>query len=592
MRMDTNWFEAGLWRLKQRLPSRAILFASLAFPALAFFLYGHSGTDDTYITYWPARTLAEHGRIWNYNGVRLEQSSSLSFVVVLAVLYKLTPFSMPTLGFLTSLGFGALTVLLAERGAKRLGLRPSGAVIPVIATVACFGAWTTSGMELSLVTAAGLLMCLQMDDLRAAGTGWRQCARASLAVLLFAGSRPEAPVIVGGVVAAGALSLLSARAGAEPGLRDRLRAVAWMTLAAASAVGLLLVFRRLYFHSWVPNSAAMKVGGFDPRAGIAYLWDCLALNGFALGALALVGAFSLAWQLVGRRPETFLLTLIGAEMVGHLGFAVLSGGDWMLGSRFLVPAIPSLVILGLAAASSFRNPVSLRSLAIILVVANLFSIVQYERASGNNGRPAFLLPAALHLFRKQFGEQKFSSIELANKVHERDAGPLSDFLPLVARVVAASPDRPVWVITGQAGMMGYYLMSKYFGRAKMMDFWSITTRDLYDCLPKGSAPGGLAGSSIGLGQYLDEMPSLEARCGLPRPDLFYNECLPDRDRQLLVAHGYRILYDQVGQVRDLEESQLLPAQIDACGYFAVREDLAQRLGLGAEKTVVWRSNPR
>ncbi len=585
--MDAKWFEAELSRLKRRLPARAILIGALAFPLLAFFFYGHSGTDDTYITYWPARTLAEHGRIWNYNGVRVEQSSSLSFVVVLAVIYWLTPFSMPTLGFLVSLGFGALTLLLAERVATRLGLRPSGAVMPVMATVACFGAWTTSGMELSLVTAAGLLMCLQIDDLRA-GAGWRACARASLAILLFAGSRPEAPVIVGAVVAGGAVSLLSARGGAD--LRDRLRAVGWMTLAAAAAVGLLLAFRRLYFHAWVPNSAAMKVGGFNWRGGLGYLWDSLALNGFALAALALVGLFCLAWQLVARRPGTLLLTLIGAEMVGHLAFAVFSGGDWMWGTRFLVPGIPTLVILGLAAASSFRDAGSLKPLAIILVVANLFSIGQYVRATANNGRPAFLLPAAMRLFRKQFGKQKFSAIELANKVHQRDAGTLSNFLPVVDRVVAATPDRPIWVVTGQAGMMGYYLMSKYFGRAKMLDFWSITTRELYDCLPKGSAPSGQAGANIGLGQFLDAMPSLE-QCGLPRPDLFYNECLSEDDRRLLVTHGYRVLYNQIGQVRDLEDSQLLPAQIDACGYFAVREDLAQKLGLGEGTTVVWKSNP-
>jgi hypothetical protein len=590
--VDTTRLGAGLSRIKQRLAGRAVLIAGLTFAALAFLVYGHSGTDDTYITYWPARTLAEHGRILNFNGVRLEQSSSLSFVVVLAILYKLTPFSMPTLGFLSSLGFGVLTVVWAERVAKRLGVRPAGAVIPVIATVACFGAWTMSGMELSLVTAAGLLMCLQIDELRAVGTGWGQVARASLAMLLFAGSRPEAPLIVGGVVVAGALSLLSARAAGEPDLRDRLRAVCWMALAAAAAVGVLLAFRRLYFHAWVPNSAAMKMGGFDPRSGFAYLWDCLALNGFALGALVLVGAVGLAWQLVRRRPGTLLFALVGAEMLGHLGFVVLSGGDWMLGSRFLVPAIPCLVILGLAAAASFRGAASVKALAIVLVVANLFSIVQYVRASGNNGRPAFLLPAAMHLFQRQFGKTQFSSIELANKVHERDAGTLSNFLPVVARVVAVSPDRPVWVITGQAGMMGYYLMSTYFGRAKMMDFWSITTRDLYDCLPNGSAPSGLAGSSIGLGQFLDAMPSLEARCGLPRPDLFYNECLSDQDRQQLAAHGYRVLYNQVGDVRDLEGSQLLPAQISACGYFALREDLAQRLGMGPEKTVVWKSNPR
>ena len=197
----------------------------------------------------------------------------------------------------------------------------------------------------------------------------------------------------------------------------------------------------------------------------------------------------------------------------------------------------------------------MRGLAIVLVFANLFSIVQFVRASGNDGRPGFLLPAAAHQFHRQFGAQKFGLIELANKVHERDAGTLSNFLPVVARAVAASPDRPVWVITGQAGMMGYHLMSKHFGKAKLLDFWSITTRELYDCLPAGSAPSSKAGSSIGL-------------------------------------DGYRVLYDQVGDVRDLEQSPLLPAQIGACGYFAVREELAQALGLGAEKTVAWASNPR
>jgi hypothetical protein len=572
--------------------ARWVLLSALVFVVLAFLIYGQSGPDDAYITYWPARTLAEHGRIWNYNGVRVEQSSSLSLVVVLAILYRLTPFSMPVVAFLTSLGFGVATLWLAERVARRLDLQPSVAVVPVIATVACFGSWATSGMEMSLVAASGLLMVLQLERLPDAEAGRRPTLTAALAVLFFAASRPEAPVIVVGVALAGALSLLSARATGEAGLGGRLRALGRLAVATASPLLVLVAFRRLYFRAWVPNSAALKVGGFNLREGFAYLWDGLALNGFVLGALALVGLVCLAWQLGARRPGNFLLALLGAEMLGHLGFVVGSGGDWMSGARFLAPAIPTLVLLGLAGASLLANGASLRGLALVLVFANLFSIVQFVRASGNDGRPGFLLPAAVHQFRKQFGAQKFGLIELANKVHERDAGTLSNFLPVVARAVAASPERPIWVITGQAGMMGYYLMSKQFGKAKLLDFWSITTRELYDCLPAGSAPSSKAGSAIGLGQYLDAMPSLEARCGLPRPDFFYNECLPDGDRQLLVSHGYRILYNQFGDVRDLDQSPLLPAQIGGCGYFAVREDLAQKLGLGAEKSVAWASNPR
>src|SRR3954469_16024318 len=95
---------------------------------LAVLLFGQGGQDDTYITFWPARALAEHGQILNYNGVRLEQSSSLSLVVVLAILYKLLPLSMPTIGFLTSMAFGMLTVLLAERAARRLGIGSPAAV--------------------------------------------------------------------------------------------------------------------------------------------------------------------------------------------------------------------------------------------------------------------------------------------------------------------------------------------------------------------------------------------------------------------------------------------------------------------------------
>ena len=88
------------YRNRPFLPARWFLFSALAFVVVAFLIYGQSGPDDAYITYWPARALAEHGRIWNYNGVRVEQSSSLSLVVVLAILYRLTPFSMPVVAFL------------------------------------------------------------------------------------------------------------------------------------------------------------------------------------------------------------------------------------------------------------------------------------------------------------------------------------------------------------------------------------------------------------------------------------------------------------------------------------------------------------
>src|SRR4029077_16251883 len=87
--------------LASRRPLAASLFGVWLFNLL---FYVHGGQDDTYITYWAARTVAEHGQILNYNGARVEQSSSLALVVILGVLSKALPLSLPTLGYLTGVG--------------------------------------------------------------------------------------------------------------------------------------------------------------------------------------------------------------------------------------------------------------------------------------------------------------------------------------------------------------------------------------------------------------------------------------------------------------------------------------------------------
>ena len=56
-----------------------------------------TGRDDSHITYWPAYTLAHFGDILNYNGERVEQSSSLLHVLVLATFHKLTGVDVVTL---------------------------------------------------------------------------------------------------------------------------------------------------------------------------------------------------------------------------------------------------------------------------------------------------------------------------------------------------------------------------------------------------------------------------------------------------------------------------------------------------------------
>ena len=81
-------------------------------PALGFLLFTSTGRDDAYITYWAAKSLAQTGEITNYDGERVEQSSSLLQTVLLAALYRITSLSLPTLGIVLGVVAGAATVVL------------------------------------------------------------------------------------------------------------------------------------------------------------------------------------------------------------------------------------------------------------------------------------------------------------------------------------------------------------------------------------------------------------------------------------------------------------------------------------------------
>lgn len=63
-----------------------------------------AGRDDAFITYWAAHAIARFGEIVNYDGDRVEQSSSLLHTVILAILHAVTGVNLPTLGVTVSAG--------------------------------------------------------------------------------------------------------------------------------------------------------------------------------------------------------------------------------------------------------------------------------------------------------------------------------------------------------------------------------------------------------------------------------------------------------------------------------------------------------
>jgi hypothetical protein len=132
------------------------------------------------------------------------------------------------------------------------------------------------------------------------------------------------------------------------GQRARARALAAAAAVSAAVFGLVTLWRVLTFGDWLPNTARAKLG-FGARATERGL-DYVVHFGLSFpGALVLLALALFAFARDRRRdaerrdPLTRLVLVGVAATVLH---AVLAGGDFMAFGRFLLPALPLLVIGG------------------------------------------------------------------------------------------------------------------------------------------------------------------------------------------------------------------------------------------------------
>jgi hypothetical protein len=580
-----------------------LLAAALASLGVAIAFWSQGGQDDTYITYWPAKTLAEHGEIVNYNGLRLEQSSSLSLVVVLALIYKLTPWSMPTVGFLTSLAAALATGLIAVRLARRMGLQSRIAVVTATLTAAPFGYWATSGTETPLTAFAALWFIdalTQPSADRDRGT-WLKLAAAAL---LFAGVRPEAPVLLIGIVIAFVILGLVSPSAERKERGSHLKSDAARAGVGVAAVAIVLGFRKLYFNAWWPNPATLKSQGFDAGEGLVHLWDVSLRAGVYPLMLAAAGAAVVAARYFRGAPDR-VAALVIALGLGQVAFIVISGGDWMIGGRFLAPIVPALVLVGfLAIEAAVPAPRTRDCIAAGYTLLNLIFAVQLLHQGHSDGQPLWTMQRVFKRAEKRLGADSFARVELLNQVHRRDAFTTHALLPIADAVVAHVKTRPVYVMTGQAGMIAYHLASRHFRRVVILDLWSLTDRQLIDCFPPGTVQTGKWGTFLGA-YPLSEHEALTARCQIPLPDIYYNETLLPSMQALLERLGYDVIYqqtghigypgavgydplsDQVGRVGYPGPAKFLRSHNSADGHIAVRKKIARAVGLKPKPAWSW-----
>jgi hypothetical protein len=253
-----------------------VLVVPTAFFLVAGFrLFVSTGRDDAHITYWPAYALARFGEIVNYNGERVEQSSSLLHVLLLALFRKLTGVEVATLGKLSSILAGVGTLLLAYVLIRKMADRATAfAGSMLVAACGYFLYWSYGGLETTLVCCAGMWLILEVGSyLTSGGTASR--VRVTAPMVVFALVRPESPLVLIGLLVMTVLISWIMRTG--PATIDvrtlRLRALKLLGIAATICT-LLVALRLLYFGRAFPQPVTAKHVTLSSRTlleGLAYL---------------------------------------------------------------------------------------------------------------------------------------------------------------------------------------------------------------------------------------------------------------------------------------------------------------------------------
>ena len=574
-----------------RLPKSFFPVASaLAFLALGFGLFCSTGHDDSHITYWAAHTLQKFGQIVNYNGERVEQSSSLVHVVILAILSAVTRVQLPTLGPITSIAAGVVAILLVAKLVRLAAPNAPRGVELLVGTADCFIHWGFGGLETTIVAAASVWVVYECTRYLMEPRGPR-LARAGVAMLLYVTSRPESPLVLGCVLGA-ALAYLGYRrlrfGEPEGSLFAALRAP--LALAAVGAVLslALFAFRKAYFGLYYPNPVYSKVSHVAIIDGIAYVG--VSLFPFTLWVLPGVfyGVRHVFRAVREPRAPELAAVLSAAFVFAYLSFVVLVGGDWMKAGRFFAHATPMIAVVTAIGLASRIQTEKRRKIALVALIAMNVAGTVLLAFLWSNGRPIWTTPGLRAKVEARVGDRGFGWFELTNLVHLRDTTMTGEMLDLVKLIREKEPGHKITFMSTQAGMVTYRVAIANYGAVRFVDQCSLVTRYFLTC---PAAHELLDTSRFGLTMsfetFFGNEEKLQAACGMARPDIVFS-VVPRRDIPVFKENGYTLFYEQKGAIRgELSKERRSADAFRSDQAIAVDTELFKRLGLKKKDRYPW-----
>lgn len=529
------------------------------------FLFGSSGRDDAHITYWPAYTLQSFGQVLNYNGERVEQSSSLLQVMLLALAAKVLPLKMVTLGKLSSIFFGAASIGILNLLATKI--KNGTAWVPVTLFAALhpyFMYWSFGGLETTIASFTGMLAILFMGDYLKSGRIVKSAAAMSLFILV----RPESPLILGCILfGAAGIGVIS------PAWNQILPRL-WKLLGAYLFIfsGVVL-FRYLYFGSLFPQPVSAKTDHAIRDVignGIGYVMKNLWGSGWDQRILLFVFISGMAFAFITlfkKQNPHILLSLL--YITGYIAFAILVGGDWMEGGRFLVPFIPVMVaLLPLFIENIPLKRAHLAAAVFFLLLVEVSALITFTRES-STGMAAFDNVQ----MKRSFASEKYSWFEFHNRVNMRDVYVIDYMDSLVTTI--AKDHTPVTIMSAQMGMISYHTSRVHFGNVEFIDRAQLTDRKFLSCIISGNTPIDASYENI-----FANFDLIEEKCDIPRPDIVFDVGASDLTPKMLSEYGYVLAFTQDGEVRG-KNGWLEGYVVKGWQLVGVREDLFKKLDIQA-----------
>jgi len=503
----------------------------LLFLLIGFLLFPSAGRDDVHISYWAAHSLSNFGEILNYNGARVEQSSSLLHTVLLAGFGYLTQANLVTIGSLFSITCGLGTVFLTGVLARLLKLDGYFPQL-FVATSVPLVYWSFGGLETSLTSLVVVLLLIQLIVYfkHPSKPNYGICLAIILAYLTV---RPESIfILIVCLILAGGVFFVQ---------KINLRPFVYLTLGTLALFAGILLFRYFYFEAFFPLPVRAKIGADHLNnviQGILYYQKAaIQYPPFVLLFIFISIPFFKSFK---KLLENLPLALITSFVIAHVLFVVTSGGDWMEGARFLAPILSPLFILVCAFHPNMnQRPGFIYSGLGLNLIALLYFVHFFSTSS-----PIW--------HYEQFSEKvnqtdRFSFFEIANRVHYRDIFLTNACIDLVDTLTSKGIHPTI--MSGQAGMISYHLNKKCHGQITFFDRFALTTPDLLSCEQTRNLPKKVRGIQFDYPYFFQKFNTLHETCGFEYPDIIFDLGHHRRKRELLIeSKGYSIVFHQKGRI--------------------------------------------